>query len=271
MAQQLINIGTAANDGTGDSLRAAGGKINSNFTELYGRTAYTLPIATNATLGGVKVGDTLQINASTGVLSLNASLDNLTDVTITAPVLNNQVIKFDGNKWINSTIPTVPSLLDDLTDVVISSPANNQVLKYNGTEWINAAAPAGATNLDGLTDVTLTSSTNGQVLKYNGAQWVNAQAFDQILNTTNQVEFVTTTADEFILGGSGTPTLESETDIYLSAVGKVKIITKSPFKLASMTTAERDALTGVENGDMIYNTSTNKFQGRAGGAWVDLH
>ena len=48
-------------------------------------------------------------------------------------------------------------------------------------------------------------------------------------------------------------------------------ITKSPFKLASMTTAERDALTGVENGDMIYNTSTNKFQGRAGGAWVDLH
>ena len=102
MAQQLINIGTAANDGTGDSLRAAGGKINSNFTELYGRTAYTLPIATNATLGGVKVGDTLQINASTGVLSLNASLDNLTDVAITS-LASGQILINNGTNFINST------------------------------------------------------------------------------------------------------------------------------------------------------------------------
>lgn len=35
MAKQTINIGSAANDGTGDSLRDAGGKINDNFTELY--------------------------------------------------------------------------------------------------------------------------------------------------------------------------------------------------------------------------------------------
>lgn len=270
MAQQLINIGAAANDGTGDSLRAAGNKLNSNFTELYSRTSYTLPIATNATLGGVRVGDTLQINPSTGLLNLNASLDTLTDVQITAPIVTNQVIKFDGSRWINSTVPSVPSLLDDLTDVTISSPLNNQILKYNGSQWVNAAGGAVGT-LNDLTDVTLSSSLAGQVLKYNGSQWVNEQAFNQSLNTSNQVEFVTTTADEFILGGSGTPTLESETDIYMSAVGKIKIITKSPFKLASMTTVERDALTGVENGDMIYNTSANKFQGRAGGAWVDLH
>lgn len=36
MAQQTIGIGTAANDGTGDTLRVAGQKINDNFTELYG-------------------------------------------------------------------------------------------------------------------------------------------------------------------------------------------------------------------------------------------
>jgi len=35
MAQQTINIGASANDGTGDTLRAAGAKINANFTELY--------------------------------------------------------------------------------------------------------------------------------------------------------------------------------------------------------------------------------------------
>ena len=36
MAQQTINLGTAANDGTGDPLRTAFGKANDNFGELYG-------------------------------------------------------------------------------------------------------------------------------------------------------------------------------------------------------------------------------------------
>lgn len=35
MSKQLINVGTAANDGTGDTLRTAAIKINSNFTEVY--------------------------------------------------------------------------------------------------------------------------------------------------------------------------------------------------------------------------------------------
>lgn len=35
MAKQVINIGTTANDGTGDSLRDAFDKTNDNFTELY--------------------------------------------------------------------------------------------------------------------------------------------------------------------------------------------------------------------------------------------
>lgn len=35
MAKQTINIGTSANDGTGDTLRDGADKINDNFTELY--------------------------------------------------------------------------------------------------------------------------------------------------------------------------------------------------------------------------------------------
>mgnify|MGYP001207376441 CR=1 FL=1 len=35
MAQEVINIGTTPNDGTGDTIRGAGLKINNNFTELY--------------------------------------------------------------------------------------------------------------------------------------------------------------------------------------------------------------------------------------------
>ncbi|MER9814307.1 hypothetical protein [Mesorhizobium sp. M0129] len=39
MAQQTINIGAIANDGTGDPIRDAFNKANANFTELYGRVA----------------------------------------------------------------------------------------------------------------------------------------------------------------------------------------------------------------------------------------
>src|SRR6056300_1205791 len=35
MAQQTINIGTTANDGTGDPLRTAFDKANDNFNEIY--------------------------------------------------------------------------------------------------------------------------------------------------------------------------------------------------------------------------------------------
>ena len=39
MAQQPINTGTVANDGTGQTLRSAFVKVNQNFTELYGSLA----------------------------------------------------------------------------------------------------------------------------------------------------------------------------------------------------------------------------------------
>tara|TARA_R100000655_G_scaffold105024_1_gene152849 strand:+ start:3658 stop:4248 length:591 start_codon:yes stop_codon:yes gene_type:complete len=38
MTKQTINIGTLANDGTGDSIRVGGDKINDNFNEVYNYT-----------------------------------------------------------------------------------------------------------------------------------------------------------------------------------------------------------------------------------------
>ena len=38
MAIQTINIGSSANDGTGDPLRTAFDKVNDNFVELYAVT-----------------------------------------------------------------------------------------------------------------------------------------------------------------------------------------------------------------------------------------
>ena len=35
MAQQVIDIGNGANDGTGDTISVAGAKINNNFSDVY--------------------------------------------------------------------------------------------------------------------------------------------------------------------------------------------------------------------------------------------
>ncbi len=37
-----------------------------------------------------------------------------------------------------------------------------------------------------------------------------------------------------------------------------------------LTTDQRNSLQNVINGQLIYNTSTNKFQGYENGAWVNL-
>ena len=43
MAQQIINIGTIANDNTGDTLRGAGQKLNDNFDEIYAALPLVAP------------------------------------------------------------------------------------------------------------------------------------------------------------------------------------------------------------------------------------
>ena len=89
------------------------------------------------------------------------------------------------------------------------------------------------------------------------------------LIVTNKIIADTIEVENIITNASGTPEISSDTDIILAAGTRVEVST-SPFKLASYTTTERDALT-PENGDTIYNNTTDKFQGYAGGAWVDLH
>ena len=56
MGQQNINLGAAADDGTGDSLRVGGDKINDNFDELYPAVALNTAKVTNATHTGDVTG-----------------------------------------------------------------------------------------------------------------------------------------------------------------------------------------------------------------------
>jgi hypothetical protein len=45
MAEQVINIGATANDGTGDTLRESQRKARENFSELY--SSFIMPVSTS--------------------------------------------------------------------------------------------------------------------------------------------------------------------------------------------------------------------------------
>ena len=66
MAQQTLNVGSNANDGTGDTLRAAMIKVNDNFTEVFaapGISGDTIAISGN-NITAVRSDDDLNFRPS---------------------------------------------------------------------------------------------------------------------------------------------------------------------------------------------------------------
>ena len=82
----------------------------------------------------------------------------------TAGAITGDVLKYDGTKFGAASAGggSVVGVLDDLTDVVITSPATTQFVRYNGTNWVNATIVAG--------DVpTLNQNTTGTAATVTGA------------------------------------------------------------------------------------------------------
>ena len=76
------------------------------------------------------------------------------------------------------------------------------------------------------------------------------------------------------LGLSATFDVTGSNAIAFAVTGSADIGGGAPdsfFALPRLTNDQRNALTNVFDGQIIYNTSAAKFQGRAGGAWVNLH
>ena len=123
MAIQTINIGTVANDGTGDDLREAFVKVNANFAELAARN----PEATTGAnlgasgecvfaqlnvaemqfkklIGGGNVtlssdGNAITINSVGGLQTLNVETDNGSQT-----VTDGDTLKFIGGTNLNTKI-----------------------------------------------------------------------------------------------------------------------------------------------------------------------
>jgi len=80
MTRQNISTGSSANDGTGDTLRSAGTKINANFTELYtflGGNASTLSTQVSLEDSSIVFEGATADGNETRVMAENATADRL--------------------------------------------------------------------------------------------------------------------------------------------------------------------------------------------------
>ena len=75
-------------------------------------------------------------------------------------------------------------------------------------------------------------------------------------------------------GLSATLDVTGSNHVALAVTGSADIGGGAPdsfFAVPRLNNDQRNALTSVFDGQIIYNTSAGKFQGRAGGAWFNLH
>ena len=162
MAQQTINIGTTANDGTGDPLRTAFDKVNDNFTELYNDDA--------GDVGSITGGTGITASSSTGDVTLSITddgvgHDQLADrYTLTTTISSNSSpINLDASSYagfnLTGTLGTVTIDVQNIKegqviDIVLSGDLSGATITLSASTFTSATInKVGTSSLD-------TSTTN---------------------------------------------------------------------------------------------------------------
>lgn len=240
----------------------------------------------------VSVSNSVPSDAENGNLWLNTNNGSLY-VYVTDP---------DGSQWIQPAVPypaEAPQIVlpdpfvfsvaaDDSTEIQIQSGNTIQIIGAGGiTTAVDAdgiVTITGGGSTGNVTFVTTTiDSSDSSAITFTPAVVMQSDLTVQndlvvsnslsaglnlsVANTLTVQNIVLT--GQFSSQGAGIPELFSDNEILLTAATRVKL-TASPLKFCSFTSANRDLLV-AENGDVIYNSTTNKLQVRAAGVWVDLH
>jgi len=162
----------------GDFCFVMGGNTNAGYGFINNSPTNPIVLGTdNVTYTEFNAAQT--ITAGTGlaltsnVMSLNATLDDLSNVTASAPS-DGQFLKYvsASSAWVAASVPTI-NALDDIGDVSASAPSSGQFLKWNGTAWVADSIPT-INALDDIGNVTAPSPTTGEVLLWNGTAWVDS-------------------------------------------------------------------------------------------------
>ena len=177
--ESIVGVGLGSGDTvTVTQITSTGTKIatinvSGTDTDLYAPN-YTLPIASDQTLGGVKVdGGGLSIDQN-GVLAVDA--DSALDSVSENPVQNKVIkIALDGKVDTNGTDRLMTAaegtkLAGIATGAEVNVQADWNESDNSSDAYINNKPSIPAT-LDDLTDVSTTGVTSGQVLTYNGTGW----------------------------------------------------------------------------------------------------
>ena len=144
MSQQIIDVGAAANDGTGESLRNAFTAVNSNFTEIYtaGPVGSNIAISGNVITNTALNGNIVLKPNGIGAIQANAavlpSIDNVYD-------LGSAALRFDtvyaGYYYGNGAFLTGISggsgngqaIVNGTSNVAITTANGNVTIGINGT------------------------------------------------------------------------------------------------------------------------------------------
>jgi hypothetical protein len=170
MAQQTLNIGSNANDGTGDTLRVAMDKVNDNFTELYASPLFSgnLSFSGNEISATRSNDDIVFVPSGTGSVTFPAIKINDNNIEGTRSNENINLVPSGTGSVIFGALKIKGTTIssDDSASINI-----NEGLIVDGTINVSGAATlSGATNLSStlavpsglttLSTLSVTSTTN---------------------------------------------------------------------------------------------------------------
>ena len=192
MAQEVINIGSQADDGTGDTIRGAGIKINNNFTELYATSSASSQIhfIGNNISTTLSNSDIVLAGNGTGAVKISdLTIDNsirMSDNKIRTDTSNaDLVLTASGTGTIQTSVADINGGTIDGTVIGGSTPAaaTFSTLSYNNTAMV----------IDGVTinDNTMSANASNGNLEFNasgtGKVTVNGIKFPNSDGTAGQV------------------------------------------------------------------------------------